>query len=289
MAKKLLIGLFSFLTLILFVACGTYKVKGIQIVYYIPQGELSPSYFETVPEEGVRLERPVAQQVNAEGKVTTWGYRLHAPAKILGWYYDIAYTKEVNFKTDYFKVSTALYAKIEIAKIKINFAPFAPGVTINGTLPTEYDFEHGTNLPEAKRTGHEFKGWSTVDPNSPKFDPVNSIINSLQEKSYFDDITLWPYFQAVEYRITLEVDGKKYQVTAFYGKVIQKILELTAELEAKYGVGKVNWYHYSPRFMFDPRLKYEHDKPFKGTYFLLNGELKESTSTSGTIVAKIDK
>ncbi len=287
MAKKLLIVLFSFLTLILFTACGSYKVKGIQIVYYIPQGHLAPSEFTEVPKDGIKLNKPVAKKVNAKGEVIQAGYELFAPAKIIAWYLDPAHTEEVNFETHRFKESAALFAKIEFTEIKINFAQLETGTVIDGDIPTKYDFTKGTTLPSAKRTGYDFKGWSTTDPSLPDFDPVNSVVLSLKEKTYFEDITLWPYFLPVEYQITIIADGKRYEVDVLFGQKIQKLVELTGELTSKYGTKFKGWY-FASGTEFKEELKYNENGNFNGVYYSLNGNLVQSTRRDGTIKARIE-
>ncbi len=288
MAKKLLIVLFSFLTLILFTACGSYKVKGIQIAYYIPQGHLAPSEFTEVPKDGIKLNKPVAKKVNAKGEVIQPGYELFAPAKIIAWYLDPAHTEEVNFETHRFKESAALFAKIEFTEIKINLATLQPDTVIEGDIPTKYDFAKGTNLPSAKRIGYDFKGWSTTDPSLPDFDPVNSVVLSLKEKTYFEDITLWPYFLPVEYQITIVADGKRYEVDVLFGQQIQKLIELTKELTSKYGDKFKGWYFPSADG-FKEELKYDEKGIFNGVYYLLDGKAIQSTRRDGTIKARIDK
>ena len=293
MAKKLLIVLFSFLTLILFAACGTYRIKGIQIAYYIPQGHLAPSEFTEVPKDGIKLNKPVAKKVNAKGEVIQAGYELYAPAKIIAWYLDPAHTEEVNFDTHRFKESAALFAKIEFTEIKITFAPLESGTVIEGDIPDKYNFTKGTNLPNAKRIGYDFKGWSTTDPNLPGFDPVNSVIISLKEKAYFEDITLWAYFLPVEYQITIIADGKRYEVDALFGQQIQKLLELTEVLKTKYNGenGKKlfkGWYFASGN-KFKDELKYDENGNFNGVYYSLeDGKLIQSTRRDGTIKARIE-
>lgn len=287
MAKKLLIVLFSFLTLILFTACGSYKVRGIQIAYYIPQGHLAPSEFQEVPTDGIKLGKPVAKKVNAKGEVIQPGYELFAPAKISAWYLDPAHTEEVNFDTHRFKESAALFAKIEFTEIKINFAQLQAGTVIEGDIPTKYDFTKGTNLPSAKRIGYDFKGWSTTDPSLPGFDPVNSVVLSLKEKTYFEDITLWPYFLPVEYQITIIADGKRYEVDVLFGQQIQKLVELTEVLKAKYGDKFKGWY-FNSGTEFKDELKYDEKGNFNGVYYSLNGNLVQSTRRDGTIKARIE-
>lgn len=288
MAKKLLIVLFSFLTLILFTACGSYKAKGIQIAYYIPQGHLAPSEFTEVPKDGIKLNKPVAKKVNAKGEVIQAGYELFAPAKIIAWYLDPAHTEEVNFDTHRFKESAALFAKIEFTEIKINFAQLETGTVIEGDIPTKYDFTKGTNLPSAKRTGYDFKGWSTTDPSLPDFDPVNSVVLSLKEKTYFEDITLWPYFLPVEYQITIIADGKRYEVDVLFGQQIQKLVELTKVLTDKYGTKFKGWY-FASGTEFKEELKYDENGNFNGVFYSLNGNLVQSTRRDGTIKARIGK
>ncbi len=287
MAKKLLIVLFSFLTLTLFVACGSYKVKGIQIAYYIPQGHLAPSEFKEVPKDGIKLNKPVAKKVNAKGEVIQPGYELFAPAKIIAWYLDPTHAEEVNFETHRFKESAALFAKIEFTEIKINFATLETGTVIEGDIPTKYDFTKGTNLPSAKRTGYDFKGWSTTDPSLPDFDPVNSVVLSLKEKTYFEDITLWPYFLPVEYQITIIADGKRYEVDVLFGQQIQKLVELTRELTSKYGDKFKGWY-FASGTEFKEELKYDETGNFNGVYYSSNGNLVQSTRRDGTIKARIE-
>ncbi len=287
MVKKLLIVLFSFLTLILFTACGSYKVKGIQIAYYIPQGHLAPSEFQEVPKDGIKLNKPVAKKVNAKGEVIQAGYELYAPAKIIAWYLDPAHTEEVNFETHRFKESAALFAKIEFTEIKINFAPLEAGTVLEGDIPTKYDFTKGTTLPSAKRTGYDFKGWSTTDPSLPDFDPVNSVVLSLKEKTYFEDITLWPYFLPVEYQITIIADGKRYEVDVLFGQKIQKLVELTSELTFKYGTKFKGWY-FASGTKFKEELKYDENSNFNGVYYSLEGKLVQSTRRDGTIKARIE-
>lgn len=288
MAKKILIVLFSFLTLTLFVACGSYIVKGIQIAYYIPQGHLAPSEFTEVPADGIKLSKPVAKKVNSKGEVIQPGYELFAPAKIIGWYLDEAHTQEVNFVTHRFKESTALFAKIEFTEIKITFATLEPGTVIEGDIPTKYDFTNGTNLPSARRVGYDFKGWATTDPMSSDFDPVNSVVLSLKEKAYFEDITIWPYFLPVEYQVTIIADGKRYEVDVLFGDKIQKLIELTEELKSKYGDKFIGWYFNSGN-EFKDELKYNENGNFNGFYYVLDKKLIQSTHRSGTIKARIDK
>ncbi len=287
MAKKLLIVLFSFLTLILFTACGSYKVKGIQIAYYIPQGHLAPSEFTEIPADGIKLNKPVAKKVNAKGEVIQAGYELYAPAKIIAWYLDPAHTEEVSFETHRFKESAALFAKIEFTEIKINFAPLETGTVIEGDIPTKYDFTKGTTLPSAKRTGYDFKGWSTADPSLPDFDPVNSVVLSLKEKTYYEDITLWPYFLPVEYQITIIADGKRYEVDVLFGQQIQKLVELTEVLTVKYGTKFKGWY-FASGTEFKEELKYDENGNFNGVYYSLDGNLVQSTRRDGTIKARIE-
>ena len=287
MAKKLLIVLFSFLTLTLFVSCGSYKVKGIQIAYYIPQGHLAPSEFTEVPADGIKLNKPVAKKVNAKGEVIQPGYELFAPAKIIAWYLDPAHTAEGNFETHRFKASAALFAKIEFTEIKITYNLPNPDTKIEGVKPDKYNFTNGTNLPSAKLYGHDFKGWSTTDPSLPDFDSVNSVVLSLKEKTYFEDITLWPYFLPVEYQITIIADGKRYEVDVLFGQQIQKLVELTSELTFKYGTKFKGWY-FASGTEFKEELKYDEKGNFNGVYYSLDGNLVQSTRRDGTIKARIE-
>lgn len=294
MAKKILIVLFSFLTLTLFAACGAYKVKGIQIAYYIPQGHLAPSEFPEVPKDGIKLSKPVAKKVNSKGEVIQAGYELYAPAKIIGWYLDAAHTDEINFDTHRFTQSAALFAKIEFTEIKITFAPLEAGTTLDGDIPNKYDFTKGTNLPNAKRFGYDFKGWSTTDPSLADFDPVNSVVLSLKEKAYFEDITLWPYFLPVEYQITIIADGKRYEVDVLFGQKIQKLIELAEVLKEKYGKDEKGDYRFKGWYFdsgteFKEELKYNEESNFNGIYYSIDGNLIQSTRRDGTIKAKIDK